>query len=564
MPSIILPTRDLYNSMDRPVMLGIIKELLEITNLSSQTRILFPGIEGKVAQVGSTIEHENEKLIGTNRWPYDEQIEIEIEEDYDTSRLLTTQVVGPEHEFVFWDDELGLYLKPVYSTNTVTINFKFRAVDKEKAMQWRNMMRTKVAQKREMLLHEVSYSYHIPEEFLIIAGEVYKLKENVAGDGIPPDKWFANKASDRVSKLSNMSGKSSIFAVAETQMRIQGVFQFEGVPEKGSREDGNDSWTISFGYKFNLDKPINFVVQYPYVVHNQLVPEKLILKQPYTIEGKDRRYSMTVGNLAYFESDQQALRSSGYEGVSIPPWDDWMPSTTTLSTIRLFTGLCLINENDKRTLLNLNELGDFAIHPKIIEFIKNAEYSFIGTNFNSIFSLTLYENKYIQSDTILSIDSNLNIIANVDLDLTKTYHVRFGLVTNIKLLPKEAIKRISGYESIDPYTGDLVSNVIPTTASNNGFLTLGTVVNTKPFIAPHFETSVITLAMLVVQSINHAIRNNAGTNSTIPKNKLTSTEVDELLGSIDVDTTRWNGTFTTEAVSIIAFKNPTHNKVVAN
>jgi hypothetical protein len=536
-------------SLDRPVVLSIVRQLLEITNLSSETRILFTGSIGKAAQVGSTMEHENRKMIGKNRWPHDEQIEIEVEEDFDASRLLTTEVVGPEHEFVFWDEELGLYLKPVYSTSTFTINFKFRAVDKEKATKWRNMMRTKVAQKREMLLHECNYTYHIPESFLVIAGEIYTLRENALKTGETPADWFTKRLSDRVSRLSNQAGKQPIFSVSERAMRIQGLFQFDGVPEKGSNEDGGASWTISFGYKFNLDKPIEFVAQYPYVVCNQIVNEKFILEPVYTIEGKDRRYSKTTGNLAYFESDQRGLRVHGYEGVGIPPWDDWTPPSTPTSTIRMFTGLCLITDKDKRTLMNLNELGDYALHPKILEFIKNVEYQYIGINFNSIFSLTLYENGIVQSDTILSIDSNLNIVANKDLDITKTYRVRFGLTTNIMLLPKDAILRIANYETIDPYTGDL-SSKYPQPV-NNGSMPLATIVNNLPWEEPLWTTSVITLAMLIISAINYAIKNNSGKDG-IPKNKLTDTDINQINGNLDPYIVRWNNTYTAEELVVVA------------
>jgi len=549
MPNVILETRDLYMSLDRPVVLGIVRQLLEITNLSSDTRILFPGSIGKAAQVGSTIEHENKKLLGKNRWPHDEQIEIEVEEDFDASRLLATEVVGPEHEFVFWDEEIGLYLKPVYSTSTFNINFKFRAVDKEKAIKWRNMMRTKVAQKREMLLHESNYTYHLPEEFLVIAGEVYKLREKALKTGESPSDWFTKRLSDRVSRLSNQAGKQPIFSVTERQMRIQGLFQFDGVPEKGTNEDGGASWTISFGYKFNLDKPINFVAKYPYVVCNQIVDKRLILEPVYTIEGKDRRYSKTVGNLAYFESDQGGLRAHGFEGVSIPEWDDWLPNSTITGSVRMFNGLCLIEESNKRLLMNLGDLGDYTLRPKIIEFIKNVEYQYLGTNFNSIFNLNLYENGTIQPDGTVSVDSSLNVFSNKDLDITKTYHIRFSLNTNISFLPKDAILRIANYESIDPYTGDLVTTYpLPV---NNGSMPLATVVNNLPWEAPDYTTSVITLAMLIVNAINYAIRNNAGKDG-IPKNQITDTDINQLIGKIDPYVVRWNNVYTAQDLSVIS------------
>ena len=123
MPNISLPIEDIHDSVERPVVFSIVREVLELTELSDKTPISFYDDEGKSAQLGSLINSDPNRV---NKWPFDERVRIEVEEDFDPASMLTIHTQQPENIPIFLDDTLGIVIKPIYSPTKVVINFNYR------------------------------------------------------------------------------------------------------------------------------------------------------------------------------------------------------------------------------------------------------------------------------------------------------------------------------------------------------------------------------------------------------------------------------------------------------
>lgn len=440
MPDVTLPIRDLHASVERPVHLGVIKDLMEIVKISHKTPVNYYGVDSKASQHKSTL---GDLSKSENRWGYDERVFVEVEEEFNKDYFYSTVLQRAEHLHTFWDDALGIYIKPVYSVNTVKVNFRYRAVDKNRAQMWRNAMRTRVMQQNGVNLHEASYSYHLPEEFLLILLELHRCREAVAGYGQEFLDYFTSHLSSSVSMNTNQSGKASAWAVSERQMRIQGYFDFDSEPEKGSRDGDQDAWMVSFAYTFTYNKPIEFNMRYPVVVHQQLIDQRYRPDEAtYKIEAQKRYYSMSNLALERFSSDQQVLSTAGFEHTHIPEFDEVMLTHALPATICLCTVLTTITPEDRRTLFNLREMGNYALSDAVLNFIQNSEYPFLGKTYQSIIGMVLYEGHQAMPTASLVVDENLNVKATADLNLRKTYRVRLHLCADTGSLPVKAIARI--------------------------------------------------------------------------------------------------------------------------
>lgn len=461
MPNISLPLEDLQDSVERPVIFSVVRELLEITEISDKTNISFYDDEGKSAQVGSLLNDTPNK---TNKWPFDERVRIEVQEDFDEDYAYRIHTKKAEHIPVFKDEELGVIIRPIYSPTKVNINFTYRARDRNQAVNWRNNIRAKSAMFRNINLHEISYHSHLQEEFIIIVKELHRLRENIAGYGESFDTYFASHLSDKASVKTNLGGKSVLWGVDERQIRVQGLFDFAAAPEKGEKSDSADSWSISFSYKFEYQKPILMNMVYPIVVHNQVLSSKFRpTEKVYRLEDQNRSFSMS--NRAYnaFESDTSVLTYKGNDGISIPSFDEFAPKTILPSTVNVMTCLVVIDTSETgnpRKLMNLGQLGEVNLNGTILDFIKRSEYPFLGKDFYSIFSLSLYRHGALCHTGSLMVDENLDIYSNLDLDLRRTYRIRLGLVTNFAYLRKEALDRIRAFSATAPSLGDILINCI--------------------------------------------------------------------------------------------------------
>ena len=457
MPNISLPIEDLHDSVERPVVFSVVREILEITELSDKTPISFYDDEGKAAQAGSLITNDATK---PNKWPFDERIRIEVDEDFDPNSIYTIHTKQPENIPVFKDDAIGAVIRPIYSPTKVVINFNYRARDKNQAMKWRNNIRAKVAMFRDINLHELSYHTHLQEEFIIIIKEIHRLRENVAPYGEEFDVYFAKHLSDKASIKTNLGGKSVLWGVEERQIRVQGIFDFEGAPEKGEKsDDSGDAWSINFSYKFEYQKPIMLNMTYPIVIHNQVLSKKFRPSETvYRLEDQKRSFSMSGRAYNNFESDTKVLTYKGNDGISIPEFDEFSPKMILPSTVNVMTCLVVVETNgtNPRKLLNLTQLGEVGLNPIVLDFIKQIEYPFMGKDFYSIFSLSLYRHSGLVESGSLTVDENLDVYSTFDLDLRKTYRVRLGLVTNFTYLRTQALDRIRTV----PGLGDILINCI--------------------------------------------------------------------------------------------------------
>lgn len=439
MPAVNIPISDLEQSVERPVILDVLRQMQEYTGISSRTQIKFFGDENKAPQFNSTLTKDE---TTHNQWPHNERVTIEVESDFAEDSLLTVNSDWSNEPFCFNDPELGVAMRPIKSPTDVIIRVKYQTKDKNQADRWRNNLRDRLGRNASGLMHSVKYNYGFPSELIDIFYQVYTRKENVAGYGDTFDQWIKNNSSPRLTALSNQSATRFSLVFGEEQVGIQGFFDFN-IPDKPAKEDEHDNRILGFTYKFRYDKPTTMKLYYPHMVHQQLMPDMYLQKNnPYDLVQMYKSGSFSWQDWDNFTDTTILLKSFGSDGISIPNFDTFIPSFIPASTLKMFTALTSITVEDKRLLLNLKDLGDYCIRPEILAFMLGSEYPFMGKTYHSVFCLSLYENGMIQETNTLVVDSALNVSSVNDLDLRKTYHVRLSLVADFSKLSDAARQRL--------------------------------------------------------------------------------------------------------------------------
>jgi len=463
MPNVIDKVSNLEASVERPVILDIIRQVMEITQISSQTPVRFYGDEGKGAQKNSTIGDDGK---GENRWNFDDKLAIDVDEDFERDRFLSTAIKETENQFIFRDSHLNVAMKPVYASTEVTINFRYRARDKNQANRWRNEIRARCSMQRGVNIHSVTYHYQIPPKLLVLLHEIHRLRELQAGYGENFNTYLAERLTTKATVVTNQSGSEAHWAVGETQGRIQGYFEFEGIPDRVEKDGEHDTYTATFSYRFHYDKPIHCNLQYPIVVHQQLLSTDWRPKErEFKPSDVPKTYTNSALAFSKFESDRQMLEIQSNNGLSIPHFDEFVPSQIIHGTLRVITALSCISEDDKRSLFNLGELGeDFAMDRDVLEFIQKSEYPFMGRPYHSILCLTLYENRFLRGPDSVKIDENLEVKASTDLSMRTTHRVRLSLVADLSLLTREAKERLKNW----PVAGQKILTAINAGLSDKG------------------------------------------------------------------------------------------------
>lgn len=438
MPKLFLEVPDTEASTARPITLEIIRQVVKNTGLNRNTNIVYPSELETDAQPGSRL-NSNE----INKFPSMEKVYVDVEEDYVADRLLATAIHRPENNFIFIDHALDAYIKPTYSSTEVTVNFKYRSQDRVKARKWRDDIRNYVSMMRDVCLHTVDYHYLIPDGCLYILKEIHRLRENVEGYGEDFDTYLKNHSTQRLTQLTNLAGKQDAWGIAETQMRIQGWFDFEGVPEQGDKANDSDAWEISFSYKFRYDKALACSMHYPLMIHNQPLGKKFRhTKPPYELEQQQRSYSLSVWHLSHFEKNSRNPASSAITGLAIPDIDDFIPSQVLPSSMRVLTALVKIKPEDKRTLLDFKALGKYKLQDVFLDFLMNSEAPYVTQPYESIINVSAYRNINMIPHRFVQVDNTGVVSITDDLELREYHHVRLSLITDLSSLSKAALDRL--------------------------------------------------------------------------------------------------------------------------
>lgn len=444
MPNVSLPLPGILQSVGRPVILNIVREIQSITRMDPDMKIFFPGDGNVMSTSGTRLNEEDRSAIFNT----DDIAFIEADEDYEPGVLGSTPVTRIEHVPVFLDKNLGVIVTPVYATNNVTISFKYRCKSKTRAQQWRDDMRVKLGQMRDVNVHSVTYHYMLPKQVWEVINQIYECRETKHGYGQTFEEYVVSNSSDRLTVIGDLAAKDVELAISETQGRVIGLYQFDPIPAKIEHDETTGTYSVSFDYKFSYEKPIEANIRYPVMVHNQVLPARYVSWDDNAPKVERSKLSFTASGAALraFESDVRMNKLYNSDLIlRLPYYDDFTIPAVPTGTGSVLIALAEVDETDKQTLFALNDLGDYEIDPDIMQFIQESEYPYIGKIYESILHIDLYRGQYLASSGSLVMNAQSVISAATPLTLRTQHRVRLSIVCDLTRLKKGALDRLRNY-----------------------------------------------------------------------------------------------------------------------
>jgi hypothetical protein len=461
MPFIKLPLPETHMSVSRPVTLTVIRDLDRLMQLGiadNQIPIQFLGRTTSQFQLNSdvtrpTVDNQSNMIKTDNSG----KITISVNEQYDENTILTTHMHGGNtSKSVFFDPALSIGIKPIYSSTKVIIDVSYRAEDLRAVEAWRDRVRLAIASDRLDTVHAAEYKYPIPREFLVILHDLYRVRELNAGYGDTFKSYFDSHRSDKFTTITTQAGTEPILAIEEIQENIAGYFDFTEVP-KEDRADHHPLWVINFQYVFTYDKPIHARMQYPLVIHNQIIPTHLRDTED------DTMYSRMVGHRSLTNEWMDRIRtiSNFYNGrlpgVKIPYYDEWWVNKDPINTLPIVTFLCGITPDNRREINSIVDFHYFKMLDSVIPYFTKYKDRLLEPNF-SPFIFSVYCGDERKAIDTFFIDENLVLQSKYDLSLRLTYHLRISILTDLSLLSTDGKNAIGEYP---PIAQDVVDFIYP-------------------------------------------------------------------------------------------------------
>lgn len=444
MPQFSYPIPDIYQMITRPVIVAVIKQIMEGTGIHQDSFIEYKGEQGQVPTWRTFIDRRNVGSIADSKMPFIEKVQVEVDENPLEEFILSTPYHYPDNKRVWHDPNLDITLSPFYQRAEYTINFTYRTPDKGSAVQWRNGMRRRFKLKFTDMSMLANYQIIIPPLILVFLKKMWEMRENISGYGDTWSEYFLSNRLQKLVKLVDQAGNNPEIAIDETQLDILGNFEFTDPPREERQEDGS-CYLVNFSYKFRFDHPMGFVLKYPLVIHNQLVPPNMRPDKPHRYDPHG-----LLGNSSQSMSrydvivQQECLRKEGEIGGHLVPWfDDWFPTMGYHNTSPLLQLLCRVDPDDPTMLIDLGQLSQAGLK------ISETTEKYMRDNYDKLHlhaASAIYIAVYIGQDRLDSrgyyITKDLAVRTRVPMDMRNNYHVVISVMDDLLVLTPDARKTL--------------------------------------------------------------------------------------------------------------------------
>lgn len=434
----------------RPIAISVIQDMIiDRMALPKDIKIVYPGYTETVTQPHGIISNKFEE----NRFPTTPNFVLEVTENY-VEHLLPSMVTGNNEQIpLFLNRDLEIAMHPIYASMEMRFNIRFRSKDKTEARRVYDRMILKLPDREDVWLHELKYSYPVPESYMVILKAIHEMIEKQDGYGEDFDTWFQTWVNPRWGKLTDQAGKNTLGVFSETQMRCAGFFEEQAAPDWGSRKDETDVWEFTFTYVLRYEKPKDVSFSYPIVIHNQVISRKFRNTTAFErIEDVAQSRSFSMQRMKSLESMEGMSNSAKYPpGRYFPLFDEFVPRMTPNSTMRVFTTLVLLDDENPNHLLNIDDLAADQYGMKVNDCIKDymrKEHATLTQSRQAAVQIDLYMGRQLMDPSWIEVDENLNIRSTRPLSKRRYYHVRMSVITDFTFMTDAARARLCKYPCV--------------------------------------------------------------------------------------------------------------------
>lgn len=442
---VVFELPDTYEAIARPVAMDITRTVGRLMHMPAATEILFVGNTGQAVQSGATLNYKG----APSKFPGATRIRVSMSESTDEPGILSENAFQENAPVCWWDKCLGVRLRPIYSSVVLTIRFEVQSRSRDEAEKVRDEYRMRTAMGRQQILHALTYHYGIPSAQFALMQLIYQMREAVAGYGDTFQTWMMNNeykpsnAIPRLTQVSNLAGGGQAWVFGERQNSVQGIFDFHIAPEAPDKNDDDGMYTYPIEYRVRYDKPIGMSMDYPLVVHNQLLPEPYHhsssaagwLPDPYNHKEIYSDNTTEIFNGLILGRSLRSHRLMG--GVRYPLFDDWVPSSIPANTSTIYAAIIQIDLTNPTDICDLKQLPGVTVDPDIFQYMVACGPR-LGLINGSAIHVGLYQDGSWLGDDNVVVTQDLLVSSANPLSPRGRYHLRISVMNDLTLLSDSA------------------------------------------------------------------------------------------------------------------------------
>lgn len=444
MPNLTIPLVSMESSIYNDIYFKIIEDVAKIINVDKDTMLILHNS----MEVGKTDGRDTARFnrdLNTPDTQSTKKLTVNIRDEFDEDTIGTKTVNQRDSFPIFRDTEIGVSIAPVYINNNMEFEFTYKSASKVDVDQMRDLIRLHLTRAMNVFEHDVEYMMILPEFIEDFICEVHRLKDRLFP--IPLLNYVQGYSTNRLLTVTDMSNKdNSLLAVREKQVGVLGEFGFAAVPPEKNTDNSRNQHTLKFTYKVQMEVPKALSVSFPVMICNELVDEKYInIIEEQALKNMSRktqklpnvgRSSTVMNNIDAINVHEQ-MADSLYP-INVPYFDDYPNPTKVPGYGPIMTVLCQVDEEDKKFLFNLRDLGDWYLPSHVIRYIEDNLQN-VTKLYRSFIYFGIDQRGRYMAAPHLTIDRDLNVRSKIPLNLMRPVRVVMMACIDISYLSEEAL-----------------------------------------------------------------------------------------------------------------------------
>lgn len=355
--------------------------------------------------------------------------------------------VRPDFRPIYVDKDIRAKFQPIHHPRRMSLRVKYLARSKSKMFSVVNRLKLYNANDGMYNDLSLSYSYSLPNYVGKLLIEINNLKNKRLDPALTLEEYINSTFDNRIDLANSIDGDifKSNLVIRESQSRIEGYITDNLHDINPEYNEEAAEWSLEFEYTFVYEKPISLLLRYPILVYNTMINKffrnfiktKKLSKDAYRSARSSDLYAVT-------EPDRSFKLRDGNYYLTVPEVDSEKLPYPPAFYARMFSVLVIVDEEDRKTLFNINDIPKIKFREHVLKFILGSECEYVSDKFKSLFYIELYKDQAKDpSRVILYEDGTLR--SEYDMDLKSTYRVVFNVLTDLNLLDKISYNRVKNY-----------------------------------------------------------------------------------------------------------------------
>ena len=426
MPHALMVLPDTYESVIRRVAVDLTSQLSNILSIPDDTTVYLPGNTGTVP-----LNQGNFNDCCTTKIMYDPEARMTIKyQDIADDNFSLPTAVNTFKNIPIWEDPIrDIQVCPVRRMVDFRVDIEYQAPGIVIAKRWLDEQRARVSRGGAELTLKLDYYYMLPRPLQALLQGMY--------DTIQCSDWPIEETyQEYLDKyfFSNHTRVATLIltheqpAIRERQLDVVGWFDFIGSPETPTvNSDGAGTYNCTVSFTCRFEQPTHVYTRYPLICHQNPIPNCFWPKQ------QPKRYQEVPRRMGYLRGplDNRFIlpRPKHVPYIQYPRANDWSTDDKPYDSFTFYTGLVSIEKEDRRSLLDLKNIGDWKFTGHFMEYFSDMGTAAIVRP-GGLFNFRLYKNNEWM-DLQLELEPGTTMLkAPFDLDPLKYYHIEISIDRN--------------------------------------------------------------------------------------------------------------------------------------